>query len=123
MEGHAEHRARGGDGLAAVRRTPAEWFPLHAAVADRTDRPHNFATRLGESGATTGPGQYWVDIVTTGPEPPSPGACALQVAVVGDGDIAEQPSLEEARAFHARRRAAIGLEPLLLERRLGVSQS
>jgi nicotinate phosphoribosyltransferase len=68
-----------------------------------------------------GDGQYWADVVSTSPECPEPGATPLQSLVVERGSVTPQPSLEEARSFHAQVREAVGPAPLVLERRSGLS--
>ena len=72
----------------------------------------------GELGAPATAGPVWADVVTTTPGAPMPEARPLQARVVAAGKPAEQPSLLEVRAFHARVRAALGpTRPLLLDRR------
>ena len=74
-------------------------------------------TRLGPGApAVTGP--VWADIVTTSPDPPEPEARPLQVKVMDHGEIVARPTLDEARAWHAKVRTEIRpAEPLLLDRR------
>jgi len=70
-----------------------------------------------EGGGPAADGACWADIVTTSQGCPEPGARALQVSVVDGGAVTEQPSLESVRDFHAVVRSAVGLVPLVLERR------
>lgn len=71
-----------------------------------------------EVGAPSDAGPVWADIVSTSPGPPMEGARPLQVRVVESGRVAAQPSLEEARAWHANLKRELGPEcPLVLDRR------
>jgi nicotinate phosphoribosyltransferase len=71
-----------------------------------------------ELGAPATAGPVWADIVTTTPERPDPQARPLQVRVVEKGQVVDQPTLAEVRAFHADVRSTIGAErPLVLDRR------
>ncbi len=53
-------------------------------------------------------GRGWADIVTGSPDEPVAGARPLQTRAMDAGVAIEQPSLREARAFHAEVRATVG---------------
>lgn len=73
----------------------------------------------GEPGTPVVDGPVWADVVATTPEPPVAGGRPLQVRVIDAGEPAEQPSLEEVRAYHAQVKREVGPKsPLLLDRHL-----